>query len=234
MTAPKAASKPKLRPSRNAPKSARIIVVEDHPIMREGLARVIDQAGDLTVCAQAESIHRALELIEKTHPDLAIVDITLGGQNGIELIKDLKVRYPKLPVLVHSLHDEQIYAQRSLRAGARGYLMKHEPAPKLLQAIRQVLAGEVYVSERMNRQMLHRMADSPSTQSASPVERLSDRELQVFELLGQGHKTKEVAQALHLSIKTVQTYCEHLKEKLLLKDRASLVRFAVQWVEAQK
>lgn len=201
--------------------------------MREGLARVIDETGDLIVCAQAESVHRALELIETTQPDLAIVDITLRRENGIELIKDLKIRHPKLPVLVHSMHDEQVYAQRSLRAGARGYLMKHEPPPKLLRAIRQVLAGEIYLSEPMTRQMLHHVADSPFAKGVSPVERLSDRELEVLEQLGQGRKTKEIAADLHLSIKTVQTYCEHLKEKLQLKDSTSLARFAVQWVEAQ-
>jgi DNA-binding NarL/FixJ family response regulator len=179
------------------------VVVDDHPTMREGMARVIDETGDLIVCAQAESIQRALELIETTPPDLAIVDITLGGQNGIELIKDLKVRHPKLPVLVHSMHDEAVYAQRSLRAGARGYLMKHEPPSKLLHAIRQVLAGEIYLSETMTRQMLHQVADSPFAKGVSPVERLSDRELQVFERLGQGRKTKEIAHDLRLSIKTV-------------------------------
>jgi DNA-binding NarL/FixJ family response regulator len=210
------------------------MVVDDHPIMREGLTRVIEESGDLVVCAQAESIQRALELVETTQPDLIIVDIALGGQNGLELIKDVRARHPKLPMLVHSMHEEQIYAQRSLRAGARGYLMKQEPAPKLVQAVRQVLGGEVYLSETMTRQMLHRMAGGGSGEDVSPVERLSDRELEVFELLGQGQKTKEIAEQLHLSVKTVQTYCEHLKEKLLLRDGTGLVRFAVQWVEAHK
>jgi DNA-binding NarL/FixJ family response regulator len=162
------------------------------------------------------------------------VDIGLGGTNGLELIKDVKARHPKLPVLVHSMHEEQVYAQRSLQAGARGYLMKQEPAAKLLQAIRQVLSGEIYLSETMTRRMLHRVAGSPSGKGLSPVECLSDRELEVFELLGRGQKTKEIAGQLHLSVKTVQTYCEHLKEKLLLRDATSLVRFAVQWAEAQK
>ena len=233
MTTPQSGSKTRRRSLGSAPKRARILVVDDHPTMREGLARVIDETADLTVCAQAESIHRALELIETTQPDLVIVDITLRRENGIELIKDLKLRHPKLPVLVHSMHDEQVYAQRSLRAGARGYLMKHEPPPKLLHAIRQVLAGEIYLSETMTRQMLHHVADSPFAKGVSPVERLSDRELEVLEQLGQGRKTKEIAADLHLSIKTVQTYCEHLKEKLELKDATSLTRFAVQWVEAQ-
>lgn len=209
------------------------MVVDDHPTMREGLARVIDEAGDLVVCAQAGSIQGALELVESTQPDLVIVDITLRRQNGIELIKDLRIRHPKLPVLVHSMHDEQVYAQRSLRAGARGYLMKHEPPPELLRAIHQVLAGEIYLSAAMTRQMLHHVADSPFAKGISPVQRLSDRELQVFEKLGQGRRTKEIAADLRLSIKTVQTYCEHLKEKLQLKDATSLARFAVQWVETQ-
>ncbi|HWQ93809.1 MAG TPA: response regulator transcription factor [Clostridia bacterium] len=233
MTGPKSAEGLRRPSVANPPKKTRILVVDDHPTMREGLARVIDETEDLTVCAQAESIHDAMELIETSHPDLAIVDITLRRENGIELIKDLKVRHPNLLVLVHSMHDEQVYAQRSLRAGARGYLMKHEPPPKLLQAIRQVLAGEIYLSETMTRQMLHHVADTPFAKGISPVERLSDRELEVLEQLGQGRKTKEIAADLHLSIKTVQTYCEHLKEKLELKDSTSLGRFAVQWVEAQ-
>ena len=214
-------------------RKARILLVDDHPTMREGLARVIDDTDDLIVSGQAENIHSALELIETTQPDLAILDVTLRRENGLELIKDLKIRHPKLIVLVHSMHDEQVYAQRSLRAGARGYLMKHEPPAQLLHAIRHVLAGEIYLSETMTRQMLHHVADSPVAKGVSPVERLSDRELEVFEQLGQGRKTKEIAADLHLSVKTVQTYCEHLKEKLQMKNATSLVRFAVQWVEAQ-
>lgn len=234
MNSRKASPARKEQPPGIAPKVARIVVVDDHPVMREGLAKVIDGAGDLTVCAQAASIHQALELIENTQPDLAIVDIALGVQNGLELIKDLKVRHPKLRVLVHSMHDEQVYAQRSLRAGAHGYLMKHEPTPKLLHAIREVLAGDIYLSETMSRLILHRAAGPLANQDVSPVECLSDRELEVFDGLGRGRKTKEIAADLHLSVKTVQTYCEHLKVKLKLKDATSLVRFAVQWGEAQK
>ena len=234
MTARKTGSKVTRGSAAGAAKRTRIMVVDDHPVMREGVKRVIEEADDLIVCAQAGSVQGALELVERTQPDMIIVDIALGGQNGLELIKDVKVRHPKLPMLVHSMHEEQVYAQRSLRAGARGYLMKQEPTPKLLEAVRQVLGGEIYLSESMTRQMLQRMAGSGSGKSVSPVESLSDRELEVFELLGQGQKTKEIAEQLHLSVKTVQTYCEHLKEKLLLRDGTGLVRFAVQWVEAQK
>jgi DNA-binding NarL/FixJ family response regulator len=234
VTARKIASKPKLQSAGLATKRPRILVVDDHPIMREGLARVIEETGLFTVYAQAGSTRRALELIEADQPDLVIVDITLPGENGIDLIKDLKLRHPKLPVLVHSMHDEQIYAHRSLSAGGRGYLMKNEPPAKLLQAITQVLAGEIYLSEPMTRQMLHCIADTSSTQGASPVARLSDRELQVFNLIGRGQRTRQIAHELHLSNKTVQTNCDHLKEILRLKDSTSLVRFAVQWAEAQK
>ena len=216
------------------PVKAGILVVDDHPIVREGLVRVIDQTGDLAVCGQAENIPQALEFIQKSKPDLVIVDVSLGSQNGIELIKDVKVRHPNLPVLVHSMYDESMYAERCLRAGAKGYVMKQEPPSKLLHAVRQVLKGEVYLSEAMTKQLLCRISDGTSAKGHSPAELLSDRELEVFELLGRGLRTKEIARELHLSDKTVQTHREHIKEKLHLKDAVSLVRHAVQWVESQK
>ena len=215
-------------------KQAGILVVDDHPIVREGLVRVIDQTPDLCVSGQAENIPQALEVIEKSRPSLAIVDIALDGQNGLELIKDIKVRYPDLPVLVHSMYDESMYAERCLRAGAKGYVMKQEPPQRLLGAVRQVLRGEVSLSETMTRQLLSRICGGKDEPGNTPEESLSDRELEVFELLGQGHRTKEIAQTLHLSDKTIQTHREHIKEKLNLRDAVSLVRHAVQWVESQK
>jgi DNA-binding NarL/FixJ family response regulator len=213
---------------------ARILVVDDHPIVREGLVRVIDQTTDLLVCAHAENIPRALEAVERSKPDLVVVDISLGGQNGIELIKDIKVRYPALPVLVHSMYDETMYAERCLRVGAKGYVMKQEPPQRLLEGVRRVLKGEVHLSEAMTKQLLCRITSGPGGKGNSPSELLSDRELEVFEMLGRGQRTKEIAELLHLSDKTVQTHREHIKEKLNLNDAVSLVRQAVQWVEAQR
>jgi DNA-binding NarL/FixJ family response regulator len=216
------------------PVKARIVVVDDHPIVREGLVRVLDQTADLSVCGQAENIAQALEIIRQTNPSLAIVDISLGGQNGLELVKDIKARYPELPVLVHSMYDESMYAERCLRAGATGYIMKEAPPHRLLGAVRQVLRGEVHLSEPMTKQILGRISGGPGGKGSSPGELLSDRELEVFELLGGGRSTKEIARVLHLSDKTVQTHREHIKEKLEIKDAVGLVRQAVQWVESQK
>ncbi len=210
-----------------------IMVVDDHPIVREGLVRVIDQSSDLYVCGQAENIAQALDLLEKSRPGLAVVDIALGSQNGLELIKDIKVRHPGLPVLVHSMFDEAMYAGRCLRAGARGYVMKQEPPSRLLSAMRQVLRGEVSLSDAMTKQVLSQLSGARGNKGESPEERLSDREFEVFELLGRGHHTKEIAQKLHLSAKTVQTHREHIKEKLEIKNAVGLVRRAVQWMEAQ-
>lgn len=211
-----------------------IVVVDDHPIVREGLIRVIDQTDDLAVCGQAEGIPQALALIEKSQPALVIVDIALGGQNGIELIKDIKIRLPNLPVLVHSMYDESLYAERCLRAGAKGYVMKQEPPTTLLKAVRRILSGEVYLSEAMTKQLLWRISDGGPGKGGSPAELLSDRELEVFELLGRGYRTQEIAKELHLSDKTIQTHREHIKEKLNIPDAVNLVRQAVRWVESQK
>jgi len=214
-------------------KKTRVLLVDDHPTMREGLIRVIEREADLTVCSEAESIQRALEMIESSKPDIAVVDISLGGQNGIELIKDIKVRYPQLPVLVHSMHDESVYAERSLRAGAKGYISKKEPPQKLLQAIREVLQGEISLSATMTRQILHAVGADRPDRKTSPFRELSDREFEVFELTGQGLGTKEIAGALHVSEKTVQAHRDHIRQKLDLPDGRGLTRFAIRWVESQ-
>jgi DNA-binding NarL/FixJ family response regulator len=211
----------------------RVLLVDDHPTMREGLMRVIEREADMTVCGEAESIQRALEVVETSKPDISIVDISLAGQNGIELIKDLKVRHPRLPVLVHSMHDESVYAERSLRAGAKGYISKKEPPQKLLQAIRDVLQGEISLSAAMTRQILHTVGADRADRKTSPFRELSDREFEVFELTGQGLGTKEIAGTLHLSEKTVQAHRDHIRQKLHLPDGRSLTGFAIRWVESQ-
>ncbi|MGH7991362.1 MAG: response regulator [Limisphaerales bacterium] len=225
----------------NAPKplpvpklaKTRVLLVDDHPTMREGLIRVIEREVDLTVCGEAESIQRALEVIESSKPDVAVVDISLAGQNGLELIKDIKVRHPQLPVLVHSMHDESVYAERALRAGAKGYIGKNEPPQKLLQAIRDVLKGEIFLSAAMTRQILHAVGADRADRKTSPFRELSDREFEVFELTGQGLGTKEIAGTLHLSEKTVQAHRDHIRQKLNLPDGRGLTSFAIRWVESQ-
>lgn len=231
----------KSSPKDNAPKplpvtklvKTRVLLVDDHPTMREGLIRVIEREADLTVCGEAESIQRALEMIEFIKPDVAVVDISLGGHNGLELIKDIKIRHPQLSVLVHSMHDESVYAERALRAGAKGYISKNEPPQKLLQAIRDVLKGEIFLSAAMTRQILHAVGADRADRKTSPFRELSDREFEVFELTGQGLGTKEIAGTLHLSEKTVQAHRDHIRQKLNLPDGRSLTGFAIRWVESQ-
>lgn len=211
---------------------SRILLVDDHPIVRQGLAEMINQEKDLNVCGTAEDVHRALDAIEKLKPDLVVADISLKGSNGIELLKNIKVRFPKMLVLVLSMHDEALYAVRALRAGAGGYIMKQEATEKVLTAIRQVLAGEIYLSERMEKKMMHQLVGGRTARTGSPIEDLSDRELEVFGLIGQGHGTRQIAEELHLSIKTIESHRAHIKEKLNLKNATELVQHAIQWREA--
>src|SRR5688500_12116434 len=210
----------------------RILLVDDHPIVRQGLAEMIDQQRDLQVCGTAEDVHKALEVLEKLRPDLVIADISLKGSNGIELLKNIKVRYPRTLVLVLSMHDESLYAVRALRAGAAGYIMKQEATEKVLTAIRQVLSGEIYLSERMEKKMMHQLVGGRSARTGSPIEDLSDRELEVFGLIGQGHGTRQIAEELHLSIKTIESHRAHINEKLNLRNATELVQHAIQWREA--
>ena len=214
-------------------KKHHILIVDDHPIVRQGLAQLIDQEQDLSVCGQAENAHEAMGVIKSLSPDLAIVDITLRETIGMELIKDIKVRYPSLPVLTLSMHDEAIYAERALRAGAKGYIMKQEATERVVTAIRRVLAGEVYISEDMAAKMVSKMIGRTPDKGASPVERLSDRELEVFRLIGEGYGTREMAAKLHLSIKTIETYRAHIKDKLGFQDANELLRSAIQWVNTE-
>ena len=207
----------------------RIVIIDDHPIIRQGLARLIDQEEDLAVVGGAEDAPEALALIEAVRPDLALVDLSLKNSSGIELIKTIKTRYPDLLTLVISLYDESVYAERVLRAGARGFIMKAEATEKVMIAIRQVLEGGVFVSDTMRNRLLSSMARGGGKGDHTPTELLSDRELEVFQAIGNGRSTREIASLLNLSIKTIETYKSYLKQKLGLKNSTELMQFAVEW-----
>jgi DNA-binding NarL/FixJ family response regulator len=209
-----------------------VLIVDDHPIVRQGLAQLIDQEKDLEVCGQAADAHEAMQAIRQLNPDMVIVDISLKDTSGMELIKDLKIQHPDLPVLTLSMHDEAVYGERALRAGARGYIMKQEATGKVVTAIRRVLAGEVYVSDGMAAKMVSKLVGGGTRTAASPADSLSDRELEVFRMIGEGFGTREMADKLHLSIKTIETYRAHIKDKLGLQDANELLRSAIQWVNA--
>jgi DNA-binding NarL/FixJ family response regulator len=217
-----------------APKKHRVLIVDDHPLLRQGIARLINEEPDLMVCGEAEDAHQALTAAGATKADIAIVDISLKGTSGIELLKNLKVHYPKLHVLILSMHDETIYAQRALRAGASGYIMKQEATEKVLGAIRKILNGEIYLSERLGSRMLSQLVGGRATLTTSPIDQLSDRELEVFGLIGQGHGTRPIAEKLHLSVKTVESHRAHIKEKMNLKNATELVHHAIQWAQSEQ
>jgi DNA-binding NarL/FixJ family response regulator len=206
-----------------------VFIVDDHPIVRQGLALLINREPDLAVCGDAEEAASALRLIQELKPDLVVVDISLSGPDGLDLLKSIRARDPNLPVLILSMMDELLYAERGLRAGANGYIMKQQATEQVLVAIRRILGGEIYLSERMANKMLHRFVGGYPTQQSSPVADLTDRELEVFRLIGDGHGTRQIADQLHLSVKTVESYQAHIKDKLLLKNGRELVQRAIQW-----
>lgn len=214
---------------------ARIILVDDHPVVRIGIADVINAEEGMEVCAQAASLAEAYQLVQKQKPDLVITDISLEGNSGLELMKEISYRWPDLPVLAYSMHDEQVYAERALRAGARGYLMKQQPPEQLIEAIEQVLAGKIYLSSEVSDRLLGKLvgAGGSAKPSQSPIDKLSDRELEVLQLMGKGLTTSKIAENLCLSTKTVETYREHLKQKLSLQSGPELVRYAVEWSLSQ-
>ncbi len=209
---------------------AGVLIVDDHPVVREGLALRINRQPDLEVCGEAESPAEALGQIAACKPDLAIVDLLLKDGSGLELIRDIQTRHPRLLVLALSIQDERLYARRALQAGAKGYIMKQEATDKVVEAIRYVLSGHVYLSDPMRRRLLDSLAGSDSTSFLSPIEQLSNRELEVFRLLGEGMSTRQIAERLHLSVKTIETYCDRIKVRLNLATRSELVRDAVLWV----
>jgi DNA-binding NarL/FixJ family response regulator len=212
---------------------SKILIVDDHPIVRQGLAELVNHENDLVVCGQAEDAHQARKAIKELRPDMAVIDISLRETSGIELIKDINVQYPNLPVLALSMHDESLYAERALRAGAKGYIMKAEATEKVITAIRKILKGEIYVSDKMAAKMVRKLVGGKAEISTSLVERLSDRELEVFHLIGKGYGTRQISERLHLSIKTIETYRAHIKEKLSLANAAELLQYAIQWVSSQ-
>ncbi len=216
-----------------APARKRILLIDDHPFMRAGLAQLINLQPELTVCCEAGNPAEAFQAIKKDRPDLVLSDLTMPGRSGLEFVKDLLAAEPKLPVLVVSMHDELVYAERALRAGARGYIMKEAGGENLLAAIRQVLRGEVYVSPRLSARILEGMSGGRPRGSSSPIAELTDREFEVFQMIGNGKSTRDIAAQLHLSPKTVDVHRGHIKEKLALKDSTALIRHAVRWVETQ-
>jgi len=211
----------------------RVFVVDDHPLVREGLANLIGQRPELAVCGEAEDAQGALRGIEAARPDVAIVDISLKDVSGVELIKQLKVHHPEVAVIALSMHDEQHYAERAIRAGARGYVMKRESSSKIIDAIHRVSQGKLAISDAMAASLARKFLGQPGDAASSPIAQLSDRELEVFLLLGRGYETRRVAEALNVSIKTVQAYCMRIKQKLGLTTAAELVFEAIRWHERQ-
>jgi DNA-binding NarL/FixJ family response regulator len=209
-----------------------ILIVDDHPVVRRGLAMILANQPDFSICGDAAEGSVVLGLIDKLRPGALILDLNLKDMDGIDLLKDIHGRHPKLPVLVLSMHDELIYAERALRAGAKGYVNKEEMLDKVLQALRQILKGEIYASESVKAKLMKRIAHSDEDRP-STVESLSDRELEVFNLLGQGFSSRAIAERWHRSVKTVDTYRAHIKEKLGLANSSELVREAVKWVQSK-
>ena len=214
---------------KNKISNKRILIVDDHPMMRTGLAQLIGNEDDLKVCGEADNAAQALDAVAKQKFDLALVDISLPDKNGLELIKDIRTLKPELPILVVSMHDESLYAERVIRAGALGYITKQEATRKILVAIRRVLEGIIYLNEKIASRIISRLTAHAGAVAATPAELLSDRELQVFDLTGRGQNTKEIATRLHLAVKTIETYRARIRGKLKLKNTSELLQSAISW-----
>ena len=210
-------------------KKYRVLLVDDHPIVRQGLALLIDREPDLAVCGEAEGAHSAFHAVITLKPDIVILDISLSGPDGLDALKEIRSKTGSLPVLILSMHDESIYADRAMRAGANGYIMKQEATEKVLIAIRRILQGEVYLSDRLTNTMLQQYVRGAPPTKKSPLVNLTDRELEVFRLIGEGHGTRQIADELHLSVKTIESYQAHIKEKLALRNARELVQHAIEW-----
>lgn len=211
------------------PKKYSVLLVDDHPIVRQGLALLIDREADLSVCGEAEGARTAFHAIETLHPDIVVLDISLSGPDGLDVLKEIRMKSTALPVLILSMHDESIYAERAMRAGANGYIMKQEATEKVLVAIRRILHGDVYLSDRLTKTMLQQFVRGGPPANSSPLLNLTDRELEVFRLIGEGHGTRRIADELHLSVKTIESYQAHIKEKLALRNARELVQHAIEW-----
>lgn len=209
-----------------------VFIVDDHPVVRQGVAMTLGHESDLELVGEAASAAEALAAIEKTCPDVAIVDLTLKDSNGLDLVKDIRIRFPDIRVLVLSMRDESFYAERCLRAGARGYVSKDEGPRRLVEAIRQVLRGEIAVSEHMASSLMARIVPGAIDEDQSSIQSLTDRELEVFELIGQGLATREIARRLHISPKTVDSHREHIKAKLQVDTASDLLKHAIQWMDS--
>jgi DNA-binding NarL/FixJ family response regulator len=220
-------------PKCDLPDAKRIVIVDDHPLFRKGLEQLIHSDGAFAVCGEAGNAAESMDVIRKLNPDLAIVDLSLPGANGIELIKNIRAEFPNLPILVLSMHDESLYGLRALRAGENGYVMKHEAMANVVQAIHEVFSGRPYLSPAMAAQVITKFAKKSSEGESDAVDRLSDRELEILELIGKGREVRQIANLLHLSPKTVETHRAHIKEKLQLKNAREVARFAVQWTDAR-
>ena len=213
-------------------RKSRVFIIDDHPLVREGLANLINEQGDLVVCGEAEDSAQAITRLATARPDVALIDISLKNESGLELVKSLGVQFPRVALIVLSMHDEALYAERALHAGARGYVMKRETTKSVLASIRHVLKGGIYVSERVVNRMAARSGGSRKAAASSPVERLSDRELEIFRLLGEGRTPSQIASDLNLSLKTIQAYCARAKEKFGVTSLTELLRAALRWEDA--
>jgi DNA-binding NarL/FixJ family response regulator len=223
----------KNEPPKPGKMKTRILIVDDHPIVREGIETILNHEQDLEVCGQAEDAFGALRAIVEWKPDIAIVDISLKNSNGIDLTKTIKARYPEMSVIVLSVHDESVYAERALLAGAKGYLMKDVAAEYIVTAIRTVLRGEIYVSAAIAKKFMHVIAGDKAGIAKTAIDHLSDRELETFRLIGEGYSVSKIAEQLHLSVKTVETYRSRIKEKLGLADASQLLQYSIQWARNQ-
>jgi DNA-binding NarL/FixJ family response regulator len=210
-----------------------VLIVDDHPVIRDGLVTIINHERDMNVCGQAEDAYIALKAVAELKPDIVVTDISLKSSDGIELTKNIKARCPRLPVIVFSVHDESLYAERALLAGAKAYLMKDEVSENIIKAIRTVLNGEIYVSDAISKKFLHKIAGDKAGTAKTPIVSLSDREFEIFRLIGEGLKASQMAEQLHLSIKTIETHRSRIKEKLNLPNASELLQYSIKWAKSQ-